>query len=63
MGIRFQTAPDKGTNDIIIHFRLHENEAKHQQETVGRLGTNLIYAAYNSIRDCKELLEKLVRQY
>ncbi|MGB0194386.1 MAG: TonB-dependent receptor, partial [Schleiferiaceae bacterium] len=41
MGIRFQTSPDKGTNDIIIHFRLHENEAKHQQETVGRLGTNL----------------------
>jgi len=59
MGIRFQTAPDKGTNDIIIHFRLHENEAKHQQETVGRLGTNLIYAAYNSYDDSKEFLKSL----
>ena len=35
MGIRFQTSPDRDTNEIFIHFRLHENEAKHQQETVG----------------------------
>src|SRR5210317_609953 len=59
MGIRFQTAPDKATNDIFLHFRLHENEAKHQQETVGRLGTNLIYGAYNLFTDCKELLRSL----
>ena len=33
MGIRFQTEASRETNEIIIHFRLGENEAKHQQET------------------------------
>jgi len=59
MGIRFQTASNKDTNDIIIHFRLHENEAKHQQETVGRLGTNLIYGAYRLYDDPKLFLQSL----
>ena len=59
MGIRFQTAPNKETNEIILHFRLHENEAKHQQETVGRLGTNLIYGAYKLFEDPKTFLKSL----
>lgn len=59
MGIRFQSEPEKEFNDIIVHFRLHENEAKHQQETVGRLGTNLIYGAYHLRLDPKELLVSL----
>ncbi|MGB1185132.1 MAG: TonB-dependent receptor, partial [Schleiferiaceae bacterium] len=59
MGIRFQTAAHKETNDIIIHFRLHENEAKHQQETVGRLGTNLIHGAYKLYEDPKVFLQSL----
>lgn len=56
MGIRFQTTPDRDTNEIFIHFRLHENEAKHQQETVGRLGTNLIFGAYRHYDNPKEFL-------
>lgn len=56
MGIRFQTTPDRETNEILIHFRLHENEAKHQQETVGRLGTNLIFGAYRHYDNPKEFL-------
>ena len=59
MGIRFQTDPSKETNEIIIHFRLGENEAKHQQETVGRLGTNLIFGAYNYFEDPKFFLSTL----
>ncbi len=59
MGIRFQTAPERDSNDIFLHFRLHENEAKHQQETVGRLGTNLIWGAYNLYENPKEFLQSL----
>ena len=59
MGIRFQTAPEREANDVIIHFRLHENEAKHQQETVGRLGTNLIFGAYKYYNDPKDFLKSL----
>lgn len=59
MGIRFQTTPNRETNEIILHFRLHENEAKHQQESVGRLGTNLIYGAYKFYEDPKVFLKSL----
>lgn len=59
MGIRFQTDPSLTPNEIILHFRLHENEARHQQETVGRLGTNLIYESFMNYSDPRLLLESL----
>ena len=59
IGIRFQTAPEKDPNEIIIHIRMHENEAKHQQETIGTLGVNLIHAAFNLYKEPKKLLISL----
>jgi len=59
LGIRFQTAPNKEPNEIIIHIRMHENEAKHQQETIGTMGVNLIHAAYNLYKEPKKLLVSL----
>lgn len=59
LGLRFQTAPEKEPNEIIIHIRMHENEAKHQQETIGAMGVNLIHAAFNLWEDPKELLLSL----
>ncbi len=56
LGIRFQTAPSKEPNNIILHIRMHENEAKHQQETIGTMGVNLIHAAYNLYKQPKKLL-------
>jgi len=46
MGVRFQLQANEEPNDVIIHIRLHELEAKLQQETVGILGVNLIYASF-----------------
>jgi len=46
VGIRFQTAPDKEPNEVILHIHPLENEAGLQQETIGILGVNLIYASY-----------------
>lgn len=59
MGIRFQTAPNKEPNDIVIHIRMHENEAKYQQETIGQMGVNLIHSAYNLYKEPKKLLVAL----
>ena len=42
IGIRFQTSPHSAANEIILHVRMRENDAKHQQETIGTLGVNLI---------------------
>lgn len=59
VGIRFQVEPDEDYNEIIIHFRFHENDAKLQQETLGVLGVNLIYGAFYKHNEPKKLLRYL----
>ncbi len=60
VGIRFQTSVDQTEyNDIILHVRFHENDARHQQNTLGVLGVNLIYGAYYKFKKPKNLLEYL----
>ena len=46
IGVRFQLNKNEEPNDVIIHIRLHEHDAKLQQETVGILGVNLIYGCF-----------------
>jgi hypothetical protein len=60
IGIRFQTSPHSAANEIIIHVRMRENDAKHQQETIGTLGVNLVYGAFNLFHDPKALLLSLL---
>lgn len=59
MGMRFQTSANKKPNEVIIHIRLNENEAKHQQETIGDMGANLIYACFHLYHDPKEFIKSL----
>lgn len=59
MGLRFQLEPNTEPNDIIIHFNLHEPEARLQQETVGILGVNLLYACMYLSHKPKELIKSL----
>jgi len=47
MGVRFQKTPQHPSNDIMIHVRLLDRDNPQQQEAVGLLGVNLIYAAYH----------------
>lgn len=46
MGVRFQLAEDSAPNEVIIHVRLHENDNLLQQNTLGVLGVNLLFACY-----------------
>ena len=59
VGIRFQLSPYEDYNEIILHVRFHENDAKHQQETLGKMGVNLIYGAFYYNDNPKELLASL----
>jgi hypothetical protein len=59
VGIRYQIAPDEDFNDIIIHIRFKETDARLQQETLGILGVNLIYGAYYKYDNPKKLLRYL----
>ncbi|MBU2526066.1 MAG: TonB-dependent receptor [Bacteroidetes bacterium] len=59
VGIRFQIDPDEEYNEIVLHIRFHENDAKLQQETLGILGVNLIYGAFYKYQEPKKLLRYL----
>ncbi|MGY0400182.1 MAG: TonB-dependent receptor [Ostreibacterium sp.] len=45
-GVRIQMYPDAKPSDIIVHTRMRDKNAEQQQEALGILGVNLIYAAY-----------------
>ena len=45
MGFRFQRRPLAPPSDIIIHVQMHDRENLPQQEALGIMGVNLVYAA------------------
>lgn len=60
VGIRFQLDPDqKEFDEIIMHIRFKQNEARLQQETLGILGVNLIYGAFYKYHKPRKLLKYL----
>ena len=59
VGIRYQIEPDEDYNEIAIHIRFKETDARLQQETLGILGVNLIYGAFYKYNDPKKLLRYL----
>ncbi|WP_179344839.1 TonB-dependent receptor [Winogradskyella ursingii] len=59
VGIKFQVKPDGEYNEIVLHIRFKENDARLQQETLGKLGTNLIYGAFYKYNQPRKLLRYL----
>ena len=59
VGIKYQIEPDEDYNEIIIHIRFKETDARLQQATLGILGVNLIYGAFYKYNDPKKLLRYL----
>lgn len=59
VGIKYQVDSKGGYNEIILHVRFKETDARLQQETLGILGTNLIYGAFYKYNEPKKLLRYL----
>jgi len=59
VGIKYQVDPEQGYNEIVLHLRFKETDARLQQETLGVLGTNLIYGAFYKYNEPKKLLRYL----
>ena len=59
MGVRFQTEPNGPANDIIMHVRMLDKHRLQQQETLGVLGVNLIYAASFHTKNRTDFLNSL----
>ena len=47
LGVRFQLKPGGEYNDVVLHVNLSDNDNSLQQQAVGILGVNLIYACFN----------------
>ncbi len=57
VGIRFQLDSLEDYNEIILHLRFKETDARLQQATLGILGVNLIYGALYMNDNPKELVK------
>ena len=49
IGLRFQTRPGGKPNDILLHINMRDPSNVLQQEAIGILGVNLIYAAFHQL--------------
>jgi len=56
VGLRFLQQPGATPNDVILHINLLDPSNVKQQEAVGILGVNLIYAAYHELASPEEFL-------
>lgn len=59
VGIRFQLDPLEDYNEIVLHLRFKETDTTLQQETLGKLGVNLIHGAFYMNDNPKDLLISL----
>ena len=58
-GIRIQMYPGAEPSNIKIHVRMLDDNAEAQQQALGVLGVNLIYAAYYYFEDPKKIINSL----
>lgn len=59
LGLRFQLSPQAAANDMVVHVELLDNNTSLQQQAIGVLGVNMIYASYRYFSNYRELLNSL----
>ena len=57
VGLRFQLQPGGPPNDILLHINMRDPSNLLQQEAIGILGVNLIYAVFNQLQAKQSVLE------
>jgi hypothetical protein len=62
VGLRFLRQPGDTPNDIVLHINLMDPSNVQQQEAVGILGVNLIYAAYHALASAEEVLASVFEE-
>jgi hypothetical protein len=61
IGLRFQLQPGGPPNDVLLHINLRDPSNVLQQQAVGILGVNLIYAAFYEVQTWESFLEGLAQ--
>ncbi len=60
MGVRYQATPHAKDTQILIHVRMLDHENSSQQEALGIVGVNLLYATCFLDHDPEQMLESLL---
>ena len=60
MGVKYQTHPRDDDSQIVIHVRMLDSENSLQQEALGIVGVNLLYAACFLHQSPEKMLESLL---
>ncbi|MFA6239180.1 MAG: hypothetical protein WC635_17710 [Bacteriovorax sp.] len=60
IGIKFQHRPGANPSQVIIHMSMLDAENIQQQEAIGLLGVNLVYAVYHDVEDRAEFIAGLM---
>ena len=60
MGLHFQHAPKSPVNEIILHVRMLDKENIQQQESLGFIGVNLIYACFKHTESRETFVKSLM---
>lgn len=60
IGIKFQHRPKASPSQVIIHMGMLDAENIQQQEAIGLLGVNLVYAVYHDVLDRENFVSGLM---
>lgn len=60
MGVKFQARPGGPTNEVVIHVRMLDRLRLQQQEALGILGVNLVYAIRHLRENGPDFIQSLI---
>ncbi|MEM7106498.1 MAG: TonB-dependent receptor [Bacteroidota bacterium] len=60
MGMRFQLDPQGHPNDVVLHVKMKDKDNSLQQQAIGILGVNLVYACFYYHHDPEQFITSLV---
>ena len=61
MGLRFQLQPGGPPHDILLHINMRDSSNVLQQEAIGILGVNLLYAAFYQLQSKESFFDGLAQ--
>lgn len=60
LGLRFRLRPDGPVNDMVLHVKMLDTNNRLQQESIGILGVNMIYASFYYNSDPEKMVRSLI---
>jgi hypothetical protein len=61
VGLRFQLQPGGQANDVVLHINMSDSSNPLQQEAIGILGVNLIYAVFYQLQAKESFFENIAQ--